>query len=637
MAARLILVLLFASSIAWAEPATQPATQPLATTQPAATTQPSARHAPATRPTEFPTAAELAEKLRQMRAARDSMPKVAHIDLNATIVERPADFSWFGEPDAQTLQTLLHRIELATRDGELDAILVTLRSTSLNLAQAQEVRAALARAVDQGKKVYVYADAYDTITYTVACGASDICMLAGGEILIPGVGMEAMFARGLLDLIGIQADYVQIGEYKGADEQYTRTEPTDELRQELNKLSDALYAQIIDGISAHRALPRSRVARLIDEAMISGRRARESGLVDHLVDIDGLRELIGQAFENDDIYLIPHYGLPEREELDFSNIFALLAQLSREPEPTHLPVIAVIYAEGMIIDGEGGEGLFGGRSIGSDDIRKAMRIVRRDDNIRAVVIRIDSPGGSALASEAMWQAVRRAAQEKPVVVSIGSMAASGGYYLASAADHIIADPTAIVGSIGVVGGKFVLKDLYNKIGLTTEAFVRGQNADLFSSSQPFTQRQRQMVQAWMTSTYEQFTSRIMETRSNRIGDIEKVARGRVFLAQQALDLGMVDQLGGLHDAVLYAARQANLEEGEYEVQAIPEPITLADVLNGRTEASTPLRPQGALAEDSILRTLTPDVRRMVGQQIQALQLLQNRPVILVSPYMVRVR
>lgn len=609
------------------------AVTPPASDQPA--TQPTTK--PAAKRSEFPTAAELAEKILRLREQHNLLPDVAHIDLNAAVTERPADFSWFGEDDVQTLQVILQRIQQATDDPDIDAILLTLRSTALNLAQAQEVRAALARAVAADKKVYVYADAYDTISYTVATGASDICILAGGEIMIPGVGLEAMFARGLLDLVGVQADYVQIGEYKGADEQYTRTEPTAELRQELNKLSDALYAQIIDGISNHRALPAERVATLVDQALISSQAALESGLVDHLVDIDGLRQLIGQAFETSDINLVAHYGLPEREELDFSNIFALLAQLAHEVPPTDLPVIAVVYAEGMIIDGEGGDGLIGGRSVGSDDIRKAMRIVRRDENIRAVVIRIDSPGGSALASEAMWQAVRRAAAEKPVVVSIGSMAASGGYYLASASDHIIADPTAIVGSIGVVGGKFVLKDLYDKIGLSTESFVRGQNADLFSSTQPFTERQRQMVRNWMTSTYQQFTARILETRKDRIADIENVARGRVFLAQQARDLGLVDQLGGLHDAVLYAAAKAGLDGEEYDVQAIPEPITLADVLNGRPEAATPIRPRMSLAEDSILRAVAPEVRQLLGRQIQALQLLQQRPVVLVSPYIVRVR
>src|SRR5690606_34192974 len=153
---------------------------------------------------------------------------------------------------------------------------------------------------------------------TVACGASDICLLEGGEILIPGIGIETMFARGLLDKIGVQADYVQVGEYKGADEQFTRTEPSDELRHELNKLADALYDQIIDGIANHRALPRQRVAELVDEALISAPQARESGLVDHLVDIDGLRTLIGSAYERDDVHLIEDYGLPEREPMDFT-------------------------------------------------------------------------------------------------------------------------------------------------------------------------------------------------------------------------------------------------------------------------------------------------------------------------------
>jgi len=631
MIVRCLVILLCAVSTLLADATTQPAEMSdAATTQP--TTQPAAERR------KLPSAAELAARIREQRQTHRPIPHVAQINLNAAIVERPADFIWFAREDTDTLQSLLTRIELATSDQALDAILVTLRSTSLNLAQAQEMRAALARAKAAGKRVFVYADSYDTITYTVACGASDVCLLDGGEILIPGIGIETMFARGLLDKIGVQADYVQIGEYKGADEQFTRTEPSPELREELNKLADALYAQIIDGIAHHRALPRERVAELVDEALISAKRARETGLVDHLIDIDGMEELIARAFEQQEVHLAEDYGLPEREQLDFTNIFSLLARLAREPKQSEQPVIAIVYAEGMIIDGEGGETIFGSRFIGSDDIREAMRTIREDDNIKGVVLRIDSPGGSALASEAMWQAVRRASGEKPLVVSIGSMAASGGYYLASASDHIIADPTAIVGSIGVVGGKFVLKDLYDKIGVSTESFVRGHNADLFSSSQPFSERQRNLVRTWMSNTYEQFTSRVLETRKGRIEDIDRVARGRVFLAQQARELGMVDQLGGLMDAVVYIAERTGLKGGEYEIRAVPGPTTLADLLSGRAGgAMSPVPARLTLTEQSILPALSPATRQMLGWQVQSLQLLQQRPVILVSPYVIRVR
>lgn len=624
MILRSFVALLLVTSLAIARPTTAPATQPAET--------------PATTRAGFPTAAELAEKIKAMQAQAEATPKFAYFDLNESVLEKPRDFSFFGSDTGLTLRDLLDRIDMAIEDEDVDGLLVHLRTTSFNLAQAQEIRRALVRAREADKRVFVYADAYDTTAYVMASGASDICMLEGGEIMIPGIGIETMFAKGLLDKIGVHADYVQIGEYKGADEQFTRTGPSDELREEMNKISDALYNQIIDGIAAARALPRDRVAAAVDEALITGPRAKELGLVDHLVDIDGIRELIQRELAIEELTLLSDYGAPGRETIDFTNLFALLAQLSKRPQVSDEPAIAIVYAEGMIIDGEGGEGLFSdGGTVGSEDIRRAMRLVGRDENIKGVVLRIDSPGGSALASEAMWQAVRRVAAEKPVVVSIGSMAASGGYYLASAADHIIADPSAIVGSIGVVGGKFVLKDLYGKIGLTTETFARGANADLFSSSSPFTEKQRQLVTQWMQNTYQQFTGRILQTRKDRIPDIDKVARGRIFLAQQAKEFGMVDQIGGIQEAIAYVAEKADLVEGEYDVRTVPAPMTFADLVNGRNDVTAPMRPRVQVAEDSILRALSPKLRQMLGQQLQAIQLLQQKPVILVTPYVISVK
>jgi protease-4 len=280
----------------------------------------------------------------------------------------------------------------------------------------------------------------------------------------------------------------------------------------------------------------------------------------------------------------------------------------------------------------------------------------RDGNVKAVVLRINSPGGSALASEVMWQSARHLAQKKPLIISVGGMAASGGYYLASSGDYIFADPAGIVGSIGVVGGKFVMKDLYEKLGLNTEKFAKGRNAGLFSQDEPWSDRQRRMVRNWMQQTYDQFTQRVMTTRSGKIADIDQVARGRIFLAKQAKDLGMVDELGGTDDAIAYAAKRANLDPGEYEIRTIPGRRTLADLFGGGSDGPDasagaddddtrfPFKLGGSaslvnitVAPDSILNVLAPDLRKQIGQQIQFLQLLQQRPVVLMSPFVVTVK
>ena len=264
----------------------------------------------------------------------------------------------------------------------------------------------------------------------------------------------------------------------------------------MNKLVDSYYTQIVGTISSNRNIPAQQVKQAIDGAIIPADQAKADGYVDHLVDADGLRDLMKTELGGE-VNLQQNYGEKKQDALDFSNPFWLIKLLSPKKETSSKPKVAIVYAEGTIVDGESGGGILGSRSIGSETIRQAMRIAGRDDAIKAVVIRIDSPGGSALASEAMWQAVQRVSEKKPVIISVGSMAASGGYYLAAAGDYIVADPAAIVGSIGVVGGKFVTSDLYEKLGITTTTFSRGRNANIFSSQQPFDERQKRLVRTWM--------------------------------------------------------------------------------------------------------------------------------------------
>lgn len=599
---------------------------------------------PAASEPEFPTPAELIKRLQKQKAAKAALSKVVHFDLASAVVEKPADFSLFGDSTWMTLRSVIQRMEMARDDKDVRAVLLTLGEPSLNFAQAQEVRDALAELRKAGKKTFVYSDSYDTVTYTLATGATNVCLMEGGEIMIPGVGMETMFYKGLLDKLGVQADYVQIGEFKGAEEPYTRTTASESLKGELTRLAEAMYQQIVDGISQNRNLPPDTVRQLIDDTMITARVAKERGFVDHLVDYHDLKELITQEMGNG-LDIVSNFGQPQREQLDFSNPLALFSAMTRKSQQQgSKPAIALIYAEGTIMDGDGGEGLLGSSGVGSATIRRALRRAAADDNVKAVVIRIDSPGGSAQASEVMWQAARAVAEKKPVIISVGSMAASGGYYLASAGDYIYADPSAIVGSIGVVGGKFVLKGIYEKLGLTTESFTKGRNADLFSSSKPFDERQRRLVTNWMKNTYDQFTQRVMSTRSGKIKDIDQVARGRIFLARQAKDLGMVDEIGGVQSAISHAANKAGLQSGQYDVKLLPQPRTLAELLLGvaGAEASSPVQPKVnidvQLGELSVvLKSLDPTTRKALAQQLQMIQLLQHRPVALVAPFVVTVR
>jgi protease-4 len=629
---------LLATGVALAD---APATQP-ATTEPTVVAR-AARPAVAS-PAVTSSIHDLAAKIRSLNAqstAESVLPEVACFDLSTPVVEKPADFSLFGgDPSALTLRGLVERLHHARDDKKVRAVLLTVNAPGTNLAQSQELRDALVECRKAGKKTFVYADGYDTDSYTIASGATNVCLLPGGEMMIPGVAIQTMYLKGLFDKLGVVADYVQIGAYKGADEEFTRTGPSKEFAGEINKLMDGLYDQVVSGISANRNLPAEQVRDALDQSILTAADAKQRGFVDHLVDMDGLRELIKDELGTK-VDFATDYDAPDKEQVDLSSPFALFALLAKKPSASTRPAVALVFADGVIVDGDGGSGggLMGGSTIGSDTIRTAMREVARDDAVKAVVIRINSPGGSALASEAMWQAVRRVAKDKPVIISVGNMAASGGYYLASAGDRIFADPSAIVGSIGVVGGKFVTKGLYDKLGLTTDTFTRGRNADMFSSETAFSDVQRRMVRDWMTQTYDQFTQRVMTTRAGKIKVIADVAQGRVFVAAQAKDLGMVDEIGGLDAAVTYAADQVDLPPEGYDVRTVPPPKTLADLLTGDTGPSVAaaVEPKVDLSTDLLLQAVPPEVRSMVGEQLQIMRLLQERPVVLAAPFVVRVR
>lgn len=632
-----------ADTKATADATTRPANpdKPAAGTSAAPEKAPSAAKAtPSDSEPAFPTPAELMEQLRNRQKQIDAMPKVAMIDLMGPVREKPADFAFFAQA-ATTFHDLIVRVRRAVDDKTVRALLIKMTDVHLTLTQANELRDELAAARKAGKKVFVYADSYDTISYTVAAAATNVCILDGGAIFMPGVAVQAMFLKGTLDKLGIHADFVQIGEYKGADEQLTRSTASDEMKGELNRLVDAYYTSLVDGISLHRGIAASAVRQAIDEAIISSSAALQRKLVDHVVDVDGLRDLL-KAELGGESNIVHAYGLPEQQEIDLANPFSILMTMMRKPAVSDKPAVAIVYVEGTIIDGHGGESLFGGGGmVGSEDIREAMRLARRDANVKAIVVRIDSPGGSAVASEAMYQAIRRAAAEKPVIVSIGSVAASGGYYVACASDHIIAERSAIVGSIGVVGGKLVLKGLYDWAGVTTETFARGQNAELFSDTQAFSDRQRRMLTTWMKNTYDQFTERVMATRKGKIADIDKVARGRIFLASEARTSGMVDEFGGIQKAIDTAVARAGMKPGEYEVRPLPAPKTLADLFSGGgTQGALPVKPMSASLPPQLapmLMALPEAELRSLAHQAALVRMLQKQPVLLVAPYTITVK
>jgi len=594
----------------------------------------------------FPSPAELMKKIKAKQTALEKQLKVAHFDLTQPIVEKSPDFTLFGDSHILTIHSLLDRLHKAKEDKSLRAVLLTLNAQSgFNSSQAMEIKRALEELKADGKKTFVYADSFATPTYLAASGATDICMLAGGDLMFQGVAIEPMFMKGLFDKVGVKADMIQIGEFKGADEQYTRTELSPESKGELTRLADGLYTLIVDNIAHSRNIQPGVVKQIIDDVFLSAKQAKSRGLVDHLVNQEELREFLKTELGGD-INLMDDYAVPEREKFDFSNpMGAFMKMMNKKPKDTTKPAIALIHAEGEITDGEEEDGLLGASgNVGSENIRKAFRLAVRDENVKAIVLRIDSPGGSAPASEVMWQAVNAAAQKKPVIISVGSMAASGGYYLASAGDYIFADESAIVGSIGVVGGKFVLHGIFEKLGISTDSITRGKNADMWSMDKEWNDRQKRMVTNWMKATYDQFTERVMTHRKDKIKDIDQVARGRIFIAKEALAKGMVDEIGGLSAAIRFAAKDVELDEGKYEVKPVPGSRSLLDLISGNAggsdvDAKMPFKAQIKLklSVDSPLMVMPPSLRAKLMQQMRLIQMMDQRPVMLVAPFTISVK
>ena len=342
-----------------------------------------------TTPTTAPArldAKKLAEQLHQMKQEKQKLAKVAHFDLKDQLTERPPTFTLFPEQSNDTLLSLVQRLKEAADDDEIRGVLITLRGAQLSLSQAGELRDALAKVNARKKPTFVYADSYETAGYVMATGASDICLLPGGDLMMPGVGLEVMFARGLLDNIGVKADFIQIGEYKGADEALTRTAASDQLRGEMTRLADSLYGQIVLTISQQRHLKPEVVKGLIDEAIIPAGRAKEQKLVDHLVDLDEVKALIGKSI-GQQVELVRHYGEADREAIDLSNPFSLLAMLNQKSKVETGPAIGLVYVDGVITEGDGDESLFSEEGTGDGYLRKAMRLAERDDDIKAIVVR----------------------------------------------------------------------------------------------------------------------------------------------------------------------------------------------------------------------------------------------------------
>lgn len=566
---------------------------------------------------------------------------LAWLELTGTPTEQPSPFAWLGLDDGATLRALVESIDEVAYHDDVPGLVVRIKDAAINMSQIQELGQAMDRVREAGKKVHIFAENYGTGELLLGAYADEVLIQSGGAVSLPGMHMEEMFLRDTMEWVGLRPDFVQIGDYKGASEAYMNTKPSQPWEENISGLLDGLYANMRAMLMDGRDFSEAQLDHAMEKAWwATDQQAIELGLIDGAIDLPMLYDHLGEVYGGEIEVAIDLNESQSEFSFDTSNPFAIFSMLSKEP--THKakrPTIAVLHIDGAIIDGDSTPGGFlGGAQVGSRTIRNAIEDILEQDMIKGVVVRIDSPGGSAIASEVIWQGLQRLQEDKPVWVSVGSMAASGGYYIAVGGSKIYANPSSIVGSIGVVGGKIAMGGLYEKLHLNVIERSRGPMAGLESSMTPWSDAQRALIRDRMTETYDQFVGHVRDGRPGI--DISKTAEGRLFVGSTAIDLKMVDAIGGLDDAIYELASEQGLDD--FEIMDFPGPKSFSEMIEemfgGFVKAPNVAMGQAQLAgvAATLREVLGPQRFEMVRDAINAGMQLRTEPVLLTMPRVITV-
>ncbi len=569
------------------------------------------------------------------KSAPDDAAVVGWLELSEEIREGPLPFAWISKEEAGlSMEDVLKQFDTVAQGEQYLGVIVYLDDPLLDFTQINTIGRAMDAVRQSGKKVLAFAEHYDLWEYMLACHADMILLQHKGSIMMHGLASEEIYLLGLLEKIGAKADLIQIGKYKGADETLTRSLPSEAWNSNIDALLDDLYKQVVDTVCLGRGLSSEQ----FDEILAKIWEMRDVDyiryqLVDRLTDRDMID--VTEIEFGDDFTWDLSMGVSISGRMRMDSPFALLNLLLMEPpRSTRRPTIAILHARGPIHSGESsiGDGLFASETIGSRTLIRELSDCRDDPNIKGVIVRIDSPGGSADASEVIWQSIREVSAVKPVYTCVGSMAASGGYYLACAGDEVYVSPQSIVGSIGVVGGKIVLGGLYEKLGITVTRRSRGPLSDMFNSVEPFDQSQREALYASLMLVYDQFTNRIRIGRGNRLTDITQVAEGRLFTGRQSIVNGLADRLGGMDTALTDLAEKLELEPGKFDLLHLPRPMSLHEFFNQAFGANGQAHSADLLATLQATKELIGPIGWRQSEQVLAgLMLLRHEPVLTLMP------
>ena len=481
-----------------------------------------------------------------------------------------------------SMRLLLHLLAEASHDEEVSGVLVRIGDLETGPARTAEVADALDRLADSGRTVHCHLESATNLSYWLAArGCERVALSPAGSLELTGLAVESVYVQTLLESLGLRLDVLRMGSHKGAFELLTDDEMSPETRETLEGMLDELTDILVTGIAQGRSLDPAEVRDLVDRGPFTAREALEAGLVDALEHRDEAFESLSSALPGEARRL---EGWARRHGVGGGSVLQLVGGAA-EPRPRGERV-AILYLAGSIASEGTGAGLFG-PVIVTSRVRRALDEIRQDDGIRALVVRIDSPGGSALASDEIWHEVLRVRATRPVVASMGDVAASGGYYIASAATEVLASPGSLTGSIGVVGGKLVAAELMERVGATPVTIRRGRNAGLSSMAEPWSAGQREALERQIRAAYDRFVEAIVLGRVMDETRVRALATGQVWTGRRAVELGLVDGVGGLHQAIVLARELAGLPE-DAPVQAFPRSRGLLDQLGEGRDATAAL-------------------------------------------------
>lgn len=568
------------------------------------------------------------------KPAAEKKVRLAHIAIKGELPESPGQMTLFGDLGTDLRKTIA-RLDQAAGDQKIAGVILEIRPASLRRGTLNELREAIGRIRASGKKVYAQMESAIGAQYQLATACDEIVMPESGVILIPGIYAEFSYYKDLLEKLGIEADILHVGDYKGAGEPFTRRSMSEPVKKNMTALVDDLFDQMITQIASDRNLKVDEVRAQVDQGLLRPEEAKKAGLIDRVDYPDAFHKQLTAEYDADKLVYVLNYA-KTKVDTDFSGpmgmmkMFQILLGGDASGKSSKGPKIALVYAVGPIMSGKSQNDLFGSQSMGSDTIVKALKKAADDENVKAIVMRVNSPGGSALASDLIWRATQEIG--KPIVVSMGDVAGSGGYYISMGADRIVAEPGTLTGSIGVVGGKMNMSGLYGKIGLTTDVISRGKNSGMFASTANFTDEERETVTAMMQDVYRLFTTKAAEGRHLPLEKLEELAGGQVYTGRVAKRIGLVDELGTLKDAIQLAKQLAGLSPDEKtELKVLPEPQNPLDELLGLDSEEE--------KEVSLMlgmKRLVPELAEPLRRAVQFQQVMRE-PVSVMMPFWIEIK